>query len=177
MNDAIKSFKIACIQSVIQPDSAYFFRALCRWYSEKFHTPLLDVYDLPFDFLLTHYYEAYYEGVSAEDRYIAIRDLLETPEEKAERLRQEEADVAVEMDTAIAKIRKMTKPKGQPVLSDAIKETDPSELTKAVTEAMASSKPTLDDQIKQLPPEFSFKEFRISEEDLDRDPLSPTPKK
>ena len=75
-------------------DPEYFYRHVFRWYSKEFHTPLNDVYDLPLDFVLQHYWEARYEAMDDPKR-VAERDRLrETPEQTWKRMLREEADRA-----------------------------------------------------------------------------------
>lgn len=79
--------------SVIEPDGDAFWRHLCRWYSQKFHTPLHIVEELPSDHLLTHYFETIYEDMEPDDRHDAIIFMLESPEERKEReIREQEAE-------------------------------------------------------------------------------------
>lgn len=75
-------------------DAEYFYRHVFRWYSKEFHTPLSDVYDLPLDFVLQHYWEARYEAMDDAKR-VAERDRLRETEEQAwKRMLREEADRA-----------------------------------------------------------------------------------
>lgn len=49
------------------PSSSYGLRRLFRWYSEKFHTPLHLVENLPVDYILQHHYEAHAEDLVASE--------------------------------------------------------------------------------------------------------------
>lgn len=53
----IKELETLAIHGVALKDSEYFTRKVYRYYSEKFHTPLMDVYELPWGFVLTNYLE------------------------------------------------------------------------------------------------------------------------
>ncbi len=75
-------------------DSEYFYRHVFRWYSEKFHTPLHEVLDLPLDFILQHYFEVYYEGMTEVQRDEARTKLHETKEQRRQRMIREEAEAA-----------------------------------------------------------------------------------
>ncbi len=71
-----------------KPTSDYRIRQIFRWFSEKFHTPLYDVYELPIYDVLQHYYEVHVEQLaaatdneSAEQLKQELRELGMTPEE------------------------------------------------------------------------------------------------
>lgn len=66
----------------MEPDSEAHFRAICRWYSITFHTPLHLVEELPEDDVLVAYYEKTYEDMEDQEREDLLKALLETPEEK-----------------------------------------------------------------------------------------------
>ena len=53
----IEKLELLAIKSVALKDPEYFYRRVCRYYSEKFHTPLRDVHDLPWAFVFTNYLE------------------------------------------------------------------------------------------------------------------------
>ena len=53
----IEHLETLAVKSIALKDSAYFYRRVCRYYSEKFHTPLMAVYDLPWPFVFTNYLE------------------------------------------------------------------------------------------------------------------------
>ena len=53
----IDQLEILALKSVALKDPEYFQRRVCRYYSEKFHTPLLEVYDLSWPFVFTNYLE------------------------------------------------------------------------------------------------------------------------
>ena len=53
----IDKLETLAIKSVALKDSEYFYRRVCRYYSANFHTPLIEVYDLPWTFVFTNYLE------------------------------------------------------------------------------------------------------------------------
>jgi len=54
----IDKIQIIALANVDDPDAKAEYRRICRWYSTKFFTPLHVVeYDLPIEYVLTHYYE------------------------------------------------------------------------------------------------------------------------
>jgi hypothetical protein len=76
-NNLYRSYQIQAAEVVLTPDEAYMYRKMCRWYSEKFHTPLLTVESLPIDHILTTYYESTMEQIPYNDLYdLIIEDFL-----------------------------------------------------------------------------------------------------
>jgi hypothetical protein len=73
-------------------DPEYVLRGIHRWYSEKYHTPLHQVDDLPLEDVLRHYYEDHYEALAKDDpaRLDAERRRLSMTEEELRRARWEE---------------------------------------------------------------------------------------
>lgn len=53
----IDKIEAISIKSTALKDGEYFYRKVCRYYSEKFHTPLLQVYDIPWPFVFQNYIE------------------------------------------------------------------------------------------------------------------------
>lgn len=109
-----KSAQIAALRAVIDPDLFADFRKICRWFSKNFATPLVEVYDLPSDFVLQHYLEDRYENLDYEGRRNLLIELTETSEERIERLRQEAEEdhksytsSQATLDDVMAKISKM----------------------------------------------------------------------
>ena len=66
MSEIQKLHDIA-LANVLDPDDGYYFRAICRFYSEKFHTPLHEVYRLPIHTVLINYFEATLEMLDEDD--------------------------------------------------------------------------------------------------------------
>jgi len=175
-SDLLKTIQIKALQSVIQPDSAAFLRSVHRWYSESFNTPLHVVYALPVDFVLTHYFESNYSSMEHEERAKTVRDLLETPEQRAKRLKDEDSEIATQMEIIAAKL----KPKAslKEIVSNA---KDGAEISKAIETAFEGVPESLPSPLKAVesaplvekavpPPEFE--DFSISGEGLDEDSLS-----
>lgn len=92
--ERLKNLQLQALRAVVKPDDEALFRFVCRWYSEKFCTPLMEVYDLPIDFVLQHYFEDQYESMTVEERHAKAMELLESQEQRQERLRREEAEIA-----------------------------------------------------------------------------------
>lgn len=95
----IDEVKLVAMRDVHNSENYYGIRRILRWYSEKFHTPLHVVErELPLEDVLQHYFEATFEDLDEVQRKSEIESLLETPEQKAERLKAEDADVAGDDD-------------------------------------------------------------------------------
>jgi hypothetical protein len=65
--------------------SEYELRKIFRWFSTTFRTPLADVYDLPLDFVLEHFYETKYEDMDADQRDEERKLLSESEEDRRQR--------------------------------------------------------------------------------------------
>ena len=53
----INKLETLALKAIVMKDPEYFTRKVCRYYSEKFHTPLLEVHDLPWTFVFNNYLE------------------------------------------------------------------------------------------------------------------------
>lgn len=109
-----KAAQYAALKAVIDPDTFADYRKICRWFSRTFVTPLVEVYDLPSDFVLQHYLEDQYEALTHEERRDKLIELTETPEERIERMRRQELEdhesnlqSKATLDTVMAKISNM----------------------------------------------------------------------
>lgn len=131
------------------PTLAYFYRRTCRQYSERFNTPLPQVYSLPFDEVLRDIVEHRYEGILAEED--GQEDLLEMAqkivdpdfEEQEEQENEDFVRKAIEEENLkkarqIAKELKLNPSKPQPLSQES------------PSQAPAGNSMTFDDDI---PPE------------------------
>ena len=78
------ALRLAAMAAVKKPDPEYNLRAIHRWYSKTFYTPLHVVADLDPEDVYTAYFETHYEEMDEEAREAEIKELLETPEEAIE---------------------------------------------------------------------------------------------
>lgn len=101
LEDAIR---LRALRVVLRPDREYFLRRVMRWYSKTFYTPLAQVEDIPTEDLLQTWYEERYAEMAPEDLDRERAELLETPEQRYERILREEADEAemFEMSRVVA---------------------------------------------------------------------------
>lgn len=108
--DAIRT---QALHAVLRPDGDYLLRHIFRWYSMTFNTPLMDVYDLPIDFVLQHYYEMSFENLPEEERLAIIDEVIETDEERAQRRQAEDAKPLEEAEFVkfAQQLKQVAKPK------------------------------------------------------------------
>lgn len=76
--DIFEAVRAQALRSVMKPDGEYVVRHVFRWYSRTFSTPLREVYDIPLEEVLMHYYESWFEDMNDQDRLIAIDSVLQT---------------------------------------------------------------------------------------------------
>lgn len=70
-------------------DPDYNIRLLQRWYSRTFYTPLTEVEQIPTEYLLQTYWESKYNEMEAPQLEEEKEKVLETPEEREAREREE----------------------------------------------------------------------------------------
>jgi len=76
----------------VSPD--FHLRRILREYSQKFHTPLHVVYELPLEFVFQAWLEEYYESKKQEDLHREVIAMLKDPEVLAAERRAEDAEDA-----------------------------------------------------------------------------------
>jgi hypothetical protein len=133
--DRMKNIQLQAMKAVVTPDDEALYRYVCRWFSSKFATPLMDVYDMPIDFVLQHYFEDMYENMSKEDRYTRTIELIESPAERQERLRKE----AEEITQQVAQVRGIVKPEPKK-LDEAVKDKPKSALEQQIQDIFGKLK-------------------------------------
>ncbi|MDE2425779.1 MAG: hypothetical protein KGO96_07715 [Elusimicrobia bacterium] len=77
----VESIQLCALRDVVYRKSEYLLRRIMRWYSEKFHTPLLEVENIPIEIILQHYFECIYEEQESQDRLEEIKSLIKDKEE------------------------------------------------------------------------------------------------
>lgn len=90
----IQAVQILAMEAVLSDTDEYRMRDICRWYSGEFSTPLHVVEDLPFEYVLQHYYEAVYAKMQAHYRTEAARLLSEDAAAKRRREAEEKKRLA-----------------------------------------------------------------------------------
>lgn len=94
------ALRLRAMRAVTAPDEDAHLRRIFRWYSQTFHTPLHQVEELPIVEVLQAFYEEKYEGMEEEDREKELLELLETEEERAVRLKDQDEQRADIFDFA-----------------------------------------------------------------------------
>lgn len=69
-----KFLQLKALDCIFNPTDDYLQRKICRWYSKEYSTPLNQVLEMPFDYVLTHYYESEFEK---QDHNQLIDQLIE----------------------------------------------------------------------------------------------------
>lgn len=89
LNEFTIAQKLAAF-AILKPDFHYYVRKVFRYYSETWSTPLHEVYNLPIDFVLQHFFENVLETEMRsknDDEWIDIlKNIVESIAETKERL-------------------------------------------------------------------------------------------
>lgn len=95
-----EALQTQAICDILSQSDLYFFRKVCRWYSQKFHTPLHQVLSgnvVGWDEVLLHYYESQMEGLSHNQLYdLAVSEYAPELADILEEENQEFADALIE---------------------------------------------------------------------------------
>jgi hypothetical protein len=78
----IDQLELLALKSIALKDPEYFNRKVCRYYSEKFHTPLAEVYKLPWVFVFTNYIEHIIENNNTKENVYDLCVEIFYPEKK-----------------------------------------------------------------------------------------------
>jgi hypothetical protein len=101
----INELEKLALKSVALKDAEYFTRKVYRYYSEKFHTPLQEVYNLPWAFVFTNYIEHILEtNNTKEDIYNLSIELFYPEKKKVKNFMGEFEDEEAEVQAWIKKI-------------------------------------------------------------------------
>lgn len=174
MNE-FESIRILALRSVVKDTPDYRLRHIFRWYSEKFHTALHLVDDLPIENILEAWYECEFETLKDDNKdgpdklNEMLADLQLTPEQLVERKITADAKEAEEVrfleqikkDKALHKIKDIVKPVHEKMM---------------IPEPSFANLPKFN--IPAPPPDIDYKFERIDEEiDEDRGMFDITPPK
>jgi hypothetical protein len=94
LGEIIPHLRTLALHSVAKGTYEYHLRHIMRWYSEKFHTPLHMVEDLPLEDILSTFFECEYEDLDEEKLEYELHQALMSPEKLSRLRRQEDADEA-----------------------------------------------------------------------------------
>jgi hypothetical protein len=91
----IEALQVLAFRDVVCKTPLYRIRAMQRWYSQTFSTPLYVVErDIPLPDVLQHYFEYQFETAEPEDLEETKKLMLETDEQRRVRLIAEDAQAA-----------------------------------------------------------------------------------
>jgi hypothetical protein len=88
------AIQLEAMRAVRKQDSEYSMRSIRRWYSREFHTPLVDVADIPDEDVLQAFFEDKYDSMEEADREVEVARLLETEEERLLKAREKDEEDA-----------------------------------------------------------------------------------
>jgi hypothetical protein len=117
MDKLYKLYILKALNGKLNKTSDFFERKIMRWYSKAFSTPLHEVYNLPWLFVLQHYYESYLDDLEYDKVYdMAINDYLS---ELANIKEQEDEEFAKQLEAKIMKkLEKEKQEKEEKILED-----------------------------------------------------------
>jgi primosomal protein N' len=116
--------QLKALESVLLKTHEFFERKVRRWFSKQYSTPYMDTFNIPWEELLLHYYEAGIENLEYNDVYdLAVSEYLpefvnqaeEEDEEYAKALEKEQEatllkkkakdDAKAQLEAATSKIK------------------------------------------------------------------------
>ena len=94
--DPYRIIQLESLRDYLFKTDAYFERKVKRWFSTTFHTPLEEVYNLSWDFVLRNYYEYMMEQNGYNLTFDMAKELLPELAQDEEKANQAFADSLVE---------------------------------------------------------------------------------
>lgn len=91
--DEFKDLQIMALHAVITQSNEFLVRDMCKTLSREFNMPLDHVENCSLEYIISNYYEWTYSKLERAHLIEEARNLLETDEEKLERLSKEEASL------------------------------------------------------------------------------------
>lgn len=140
-----KYLQISAIDNILNPDDLYFQRKVSRWYSKEFNTPLDQVFNLPFDTILTHYYESEFEKIPKNDLIdMLTNDFIE--------------ELSPEKDDGLNELIKSLEQEQDKILKKR------QSLNNQTTHAVEDQNPAFDQSLKPEEVEMKFQDEDLSDE-------------
>lgn len=139
LNPAVvtQNAQLKALESVLLKTHEFFERKVRRWFSKQYSTPYMDTFDIPWEELLLHYYEAGIESLSYNEVYdLAVQEYLPEFVDQAE---QEDDDFA----------KSLIKEQEATVLAKKAKDKAKADL-EAAAQQMANSASTVADKVQSL---------------------------
>jgi primosomal protein N' len=131
MEGLIRERQILALAEVLSdtPSPEYALRRIFRAYSERFHTPLHMVDDIPLVDVLTHYYETVFEQMSEGDEaaQTELEELTKTlsmSEQEAEKARAEKAKRQYRDYLFEEELKREAAAQGKPKAQEVLKKTE-----------------------------------------------------
>jgi hypothetical protein len=91
--------QLEALNTVLLKTDLGFYRRVARWYSTTFHTPLHLVNTIPWEELLTHYYESHYEQMPYNELIRLAKDTLPELAKEEEEANEEFIKALLEADS------------------------------------------------------------------------------
>lgn len=180
------ALRLSSLRATVKPDHEAQLRRIFRTYSQKFHTPLHVVEELPVDYVVRHYFESEYSTLTEEEIEREIRELTTTEEELREERRRHDEEEAEAFDFATfsaeqERARLAEEARASKAESTA-KQMKTMEIQQKVSALVGRSEvPAFADNLpeKKLPPNISMKFMDEAELEslIAQDSMSPPPKK
>jgi primosomal protein N' len=105
--DPVEAVRTRAMLDVLDGDFRYQYRRICRWYSQKFFTPLPMVEALPDEDLLRAFFETQFEDMGKSARSKLALEMTETAEEtKARKAEEDDKKAKKEAKKQLAKLAK-----------------------------------------------------------------------
>lgn len=178
--DPYEAIKIAALRVALKPDTDYFIRKVSRWFSTTYHTPISQVYDMPIEEILQAFFEAKYDAMDEEQLKIELESVIETEEQRKERLLAEDFDKVTEYELFQMSENQNKNKGGSRKMSDVGVTKDKAinnklhELTKTLKNVADTIKKDMETDPATLPPdiEMSFESDESFSKMLDMDSSS-----
>ena len=73
----VQNAQLKAVESMLTKTHEFFERKVRRWFSKQYSTPYMDTFDIPWEELLLHYYEANIESLSHNEVFdLAVSEYL-----------------------------------------------------------------------------------------------------
>lgn len=110
----LKSVQLKAIESILDASHESFERKVRRWFCKNLHTPYLQTFEIPWEEILLHYYEAMLENQEYNEVFdIAVSEFLPEFVDQAEKEDEEFANSLVKEQEASIQRQKEKKAKEQ----------------------------------------------------------------
>jgi succinate dehydrogenase flavin-adding protein (antitoxin of CptAB toxin-antitoxin module) len=105
-----RALQTVALADFLNKSHEYQKRHIMRWFSITFHTPLIEVEELEFDYILQHYYEHTFENMEKDQLSKEIKDLSMTEDESSKIVEEDDEFVEELIRQEAAKANKVQNP-------------------------------------------------------------------